>query len=90
MSHPLDSYYKRKYDITWADRMIMWKKQKGRCAICKRHERCFKKRLAVDHCHSSGKVRGLLCFYCNKFRVGRLTVEWAKLVYEYLWESTNT
>ena len=32
------------------------------CAIC---NRIPDKRLAVDHCHTSGKVRGLLCAKCN-------------------------
>lgn len=45
------------------------KKQDGVCSICKRPERAiFKgkvKRLTVDHCHNSKKVRGLLCHSCN-------------------------
>lgn len=82
--HKLDSYYMKKYNITWADRMVMWKKQAGRCAVCYQHERHFKRRLAVDHDHKSGKVRGLLCFRCNKFLVGRHTVWTAYVVYKYL------
>lgn len=44
--------------------------QEGLCAICKRPEtmpgRNRKIRdLAVDHCHLTGKVRGLLCGLCN-------------------------
>lgn len=80
----LDNYYMSKYGITWAQRMDMWKLQKGRCAICGKHERRFKKRLAVDHCHRSGKTRSLLCFPCNRFLVGRLTLQKAKMVYLYL------
>ena len=36
------------------------------CAICKLHEsEVTKKTLYVDHCHETGKVRGLLCNRCN-------------------------
>lgn len=35
----------------------------GRCEICKKFP---KKRLNIDHCHETGKLRGLLCGYCNK------------------------
>lgn len=35
--------------------------QRGTCAICSRA-----KRLAVDHCHVGGQVRGLLCNSCNR------------------------
>lgn len=38
--------------------------QEGRCAICR--DVCDTgRRLAVDHEHSSGRIRGLLCFRCN-------------------------
>lgn len=35
-------------------------KQHGRCLIC-----CRKAKLVIDHCHKTGKVRGLLCSHCN-------------------------
>jgi hypothetical protein len=38
--------------------------QNGNCAICCRPPR--KTRLAVDHDHKTGKIRGLLCWVCNK------------------------
>jgi hypothetical protein len=38
--------------------------QEGCCAICR--DVCGTgRRLAVDHDHSSGRIRGLLCFRCN-------------------------
>jgi hypothetical protein len=40
--------------------------QLGVCAICKQRESVkIKKSLAVDHCHTTGKIRGLLCSRCN-------------------------
>lgn len=47
-----------------------YSKQKGKCAICKRHEKTLKRRLSVDHCHKTGIVRGLLCSACNLFLSG--------------------
>jgi len=44
--------------------------QDGKCAICRQPETQIRngryKALAVDHCHNSGKVRGLLCCDCNQ------------------------
>jgi hypothetical protein len=41
--------------------------QDGKCAICKCDSGTNNRgdRLAVDHCHSTGKIRGLLCHKCN-------------------------
>lgn len=40
-------------------------RQGGACAVCGKHQRALKHRLAVDHCHASMRVRGLLCHRCN-------------------------
>ena len=59
----------REYGITLEQYAEMEAKQGGLCAICKQPEtqerKGVKYRLAVDHCHKTGKVRGLLCFKCN-------------------------
>lgn len=58
--------------------------QNGCCGICGKHESHFTKRLAVDHNHKTSRVRGLLCFRCNKFQLGRHTIESAKKILTYL------
>ncbi len=42
----------------------MFEAQRGLCAVCGRSSRS-KKPLCVDHCHATGRVRGLLCQHCN-------------------------
>ena len=39
-------------------------KQDGKCAICSKTNKSGK-RLFVDHCHRTGRIRGLLCGPCN-------------------------
>lgn len=53
-----------KYGLTLEQYGQMLSSQNGVCAICLGVERTGK-RLAVDHCHRTGTVRGLLCFACN-------------------------
>lgn len=55
----------RDYGMTLDDWTAMFVAQKGRCAICERHQVEVKKRLQVDHDHSTCEVRGLLCSDCN-------------------------
>lgn len=59
-------------------------KHGNNCAICKKPRNAFKKSFSVDHNHGTGKIRGLLCYRCNKFKVGRQTIESTKEVLEYL------
>ena len=40
----------------------MLEKQSRRCGIC---GKTFLKRINIDHCHKTGKTRGLLCTACN-------------------------
>jgi hypothetical protein len=56
---------KKKFDITLDEYDIMLFQQDGKCKICGIHHTKCKKSLAVDHCHTTGKVRGLLCTHCN-------------------------
>jgi len=61
-----NGWYKRKYGITLEDYNKIFTEQKGCCKICNTHQVELKIRLAVDHCHTTGKVRGLLCDTCNR------------------------
>lgn len=51
------------YGLTPDDYDEMLRNQNGLCAIC--NKSATDKALAVDHCHETGRVRGLLCFICN-------------------------
>ena len=59
-----DKKVKSRYGITMDEFDVMKNNQGGVCAICngKNNDRD----LAVDHCHTTGKVRGLLCGNCNR------------------------
>lgn len=65
-----DKYLLRKYGITTKDYNEMYINQNGLCAICNkegfRMAEHHKLKLVVDHCHSTGSVRGLLCHNCNR------------------------
>ena len=60
-----NSRLKRVYGIDLVEYNRMFAAQGGCCAGCKRHQSELKFKLAVDHCHSSGIIRGLLCISCN-------------------------
>lgn len=59
---------KKKYGITADQLDVLLKLQNQRCAICKVP---FGDIFYVDHCHKTGKVRGVLCQDCN-MGIGRL------------------
>lgn len=56
------------YGIDAEDYTRLFKLQGGRCAICRAKPKS--KRLAVDHSHKTGVVRGLLCSRCNHDLLG--------------------
>ena len=64
--------WKKRYGITPEQYTEMFRGQNNRCAICgnveqAKHNTSKKvQKLAVDHCHSTGRVRGLLCQDCNR------------------------
>ena len=61
------SHLKVRYGITDDDYRTMLASQGGGCAICKTTEPGNGKSdwFDVDHCHTTGKVRSLLCRNCN-------------------------
>ena len=62
----LNSRFLHRYGITNADYEEMLTAQRGLCKICGNPSTGKGKyRLSVDHCHETGKVRGLLCLLCN-------------------------
>ena len=61
------SHLKRHYNMTLEDYDEMLQEQEGRCKICGTTETFSNSvHFHVDHCHSSGEVRGLLCGPCNQ------------------------
>lgn len=79
----LDKYYS-KYGITYAQYLSKLKEQNFKCELCGKHRNNFTRRMHQDHDHRTGKSRGIICYYCNRRRVGQLTLEWAEKVYKYL------
>lgn len=61
----------KRYGITFAQYGAMFDSQDGKCGLCGNSETRIDhrtkrvSRLAVDHCHKTGKVRQLLCHTCN-------------------------
>ena len=51
---------REKYSVTAEEYLALYKFQGGRCYIC-RKARGIGRRLGIDHCHITGRVRGLLC-----------------------------
>lgn len=56
---------KKNYGITPECYYEMFEKQKGLCACCGQSHESFKRGFHVDHDHTTGQVRGLLCTECN-------------------------
>jgi hypothetical protein len=79
------SYHlKTKHGITLAQYQLLVREQDGKCAICGETD-INGKRLAVDHDHKTGKIRGLLCTKHNT-ALGLLGDDLAgvKRAYDYL------
>lgn len=81
----------RKYNITLKQYEDLLKSQNYKCAIChcennNKDKKCFD----VDHCHETGKVRGLLCNSCNQ-GIGYINKsEHLKSAAEYVFKHENS
>lgn len=61
-----DYHLKSKYNMTREEHNRLLVAQNHKCAICGIDEKeAVKQKLYVDHCHTTGKVRELLCHGCN-------------------------
>ena len=62
-----DAQMERNYGISLSTYNRMFIEQGGVCKICSLPQKSNRnERLAIDHCHETGKVRGLLCDGCNR------------------------
>ena len=69
-----------RYGITPADYKQMLDRQGGKCAVCGDQMA----RPVVDHCHQTGRVRGILCHHCNIKLPVIEDMGWVMLAWAYL------
>jgi len=82
------AYLRKRYGLTLADYEAMEAAQGGVCALCAKPP--VGGFLRVDHCHRSGRVRGLLCPSCNTALSGkREDVDWLSKAVKYVQNGSN-
>lgn len=66
------AHIKHEFGITPEIFEFMWESQSGKCKICDRGlikplttKKCEETKATIDHDHTTGKVRALLCNPCN-------------------------
>ncbi len=72
----------RALGVTDADYERLLTAQGGHCALCPTKPKS--RRLHVDHDHATGKVRGLLCYRCNRALPASLDADWHRDAADYL------
>lgn len=76
-------YLRSNYGLSLGDYDTILNAQGGVCWLCKKP--CATgKRLAVDHDHRDGEIRGLLCYRCNKILVGNHDLDTLRSIVKYL------
>jgi recombination endonuclease VII len=63
--HHKDINARWRYGVAHGTYARMFEEQGGKCAICETTDTAPTGRFHIDHCHDTGKVRGLLCQKCN-------------------------
>lgn len=61
-----NSDLKRSHGISYEEYLNLQQNQSYKCKICGIGDDQNNMSLVVDHCHTSGKIRGLLCSNCNR------------------------
>jgi hypothetical protein len=86
-----NNHLKKGFNLTHEDYEEMLKKQNGVCLICKRHRVASNKgHMTIDHCHATGKIRGILCSWCNRgLGVFEDNVQFLKNAIKYLKETSK-
>lgn len=76
-------WLRKKYGLSVGDFLRLLQKQEGRCKLC--NIELYDSKIEVDHCHKTGRVRGLLHKRCNLF-LGQIEAwpEFPQLVLTYL------
>lgn len=65
-------YRKRVYGLTDDNFNAIWDKQNGKCPVCDKlltdglGTNHLPSKAVIDHCHDTGRIRGILCTMCNK------------------------
>lgn len=78
------------FSISFEEALSLYhKSQNGCCSVCKKTKVENKKELSIDHCHVTGKIRGILCSNCNS-GIGLLkdSIDILELAIEYLKQNT--
>jgi hypothetical protein len=60
-----DRCFKKRYGINFQDYINILQIQENCCGVCSLPKEQYHKNMAVDHCHETGDIRGILCNNCN-------------------------
>ena len=59
------SNLRRFYNLEESEYNDLFDGQNGQCAICSKDLERVSRSTHIDHCHNTGKIRGILCHQCN-------------------------